>query len=134
MENHHVGRKIGRGEFGDIYTGIKGQEAVDFLLKKKSGEIQSALSHPEIGDNIDLVYGKYDLQSDEGYGLAKLEQKHPESLRHLEKTFMCSKVVSRSRNRVRLLNEGDGNITIIRLDWDGKDKKWLLTQYIPTKE
>jgi hypothetical protein len=104
------------------------------LLKKKLGEVQSALSHPEIGNNIDLVYGKYDSQNDEGYGLAKLEQKHPESLRHLERTFIHSRVVSRTCNRVRLLNDEDGNITIIRLDWDGQDKKWLLTQYIPTKE
>jgi len=134
MGNNNAIRKIGRGEFGDIYAGIKGQAAVDFLLKKKSGEAQGALSHPKVGDNIDLVYGMYDPNTDEGYGLAKLESKHPESLQNLETTLVHSRVVSRSRNRVRLLNESDGNITIIRLDWDGKDKKWLLTQYIPAKE
>lgn len=76
MENNHIARKIGHGEFGDIYTGIKGQAAVDFLLKNKAGEVQGALSHPEVGDNIDLVYGVYDPITDEGYGLAKLEKKH----------------------------------------------------------
>jgi len=134
MKNNKTARKIGHGKFGDIYIGVKGQAAVDFLLENKTGEVQSALSHPEVGDNIDLVYGAYDLITDEGYGLAKLEQKHPESLQNLERTLAHSSVVSRSRNRVRLLNDGDGNITIIRLDWDGKDKKWLLTQYIPSKE
>jgi hypothetical protein len=134
MKNNNSIRKIGRGDFGDIYIGVKGQAAVEFLLKNKTGEMQSALGHPEVGDNIDLVYGAYDPITDEGYGLAKLEGKHPESLRGIEKTLIRSRVVSRSRNRVRLLSDGDGHITIIRLDWDGKDKKWLLTQYIPAKE
>jgi hypothetical protein len=134
MENNNTIRKIGRGEFGDIYIGIKGQPAVDFLLKNKTGEVRDALSHPEVGNNIDLVYGIYDAITEEGYGLAKLEKKHPESLPNLEMTLARSRVVSRSRNRLRLLDDGGGSITIIRLDWDGKDKKWLLTQYIPAKE
>jgi hypothetical protein len=133
MKINNAAKKIGHGDFGDIYIGIKGQAAVDFLLKNKSGEVQGALSHPEVGENIDLVYGVYDPITDEGYGLAKLEKKHPASLSKLESTLARSRVVSRSRNRIRLLNESEGDITIIRLDWDGEDKKWLLTQYIPEK-
>ena len=63
--------------------------------------------------------------------MAKILGKHTESFENIIDTFQKSKVISRSPNRIRLIKEGGEDITMIRLDWNGKEKKWLLTQYVP---
>jgi hypothetical protein len=55
--NNNAIRKIGRGEFGDIYTGIKGDEAIQFLLQLKTGEVCGAFVRLDIGE-IDLIGGQ----------------------------------------------------------------------------
>lgn len=54
--------------FGVAYTGVKGKDAVDKLLKERQGHVKAAFHRKEIGD-IDLVWG------DEKGGLAHVIQR-----------------------------------------------------------
>lgn len=116
------------GPFGEIYTQFKGkpQEAVTFLLAKRSGEAIGALHHKEIGD-IDLVWGKEGTAHSDGYGLAKLAKFHPEVLFNLQEVLNDMVVTKRSTNRVQL--ESDKYQAAVRLTWDDKKKTWLLTMF-----
>jgi tryptophan 2,3-dioxygenase len=113
-------RKIGNGEFGIIYEGLKGAKAVRFLLRKKTGEIVGAFHHREIGE-IDIFWGNEDI------GLKKILQKHPEVINKMQKILNESKVVSKTFNRIKL--ESLDHKTVVRLDWNGQQKTWLLTMY-----
>ena len=116
------------GPFGEIYTQFKGksQEAIAYLLDKKSGEAVGALHHKEIGD-IDLVYGKEGTGHSDGYGLAKLAKYHPEVLNNLQDILNDMVVTKRSENRVQL--ESEKYQAAVRLKWDNKKKTWLLTMF-----
>ncbi len=116
------------GPFGEIYTQFKGkpQEAVTFLLAKRSGEAIGALYHKDIGD-IDLVWGKEGTAHSDGYGLAKLAKFHPEVLFNLQEVLNDMVVTKRSTNRVQL--ESDKYQAAVRLTWDDKKKTWLLTMF-----
>ena len=116
------------GPFGEIYTQFKGkpQEAVTFLLAKRSGEAIGALHHKDIGD-IDLVWGKEGTAHSDGYGLAKLAKFHPEVLFNLQEVLNDMVVTKRSTNRVQL--ESDKYQAAVRLTWDDKKKTWLLTMF-----
>lgn len=116
------------GPFGEIYTQFKGkpQEAVTFLLAKRSGEAIGALHHKDIGD-IDLVWGKEGTAHSDGYGLAKLAKFHPEVLFNLQDVLNDMVVTKRSANRVQL--ESEKYQAAVRLTWDDKKKTWLLTMF-----
>ncbi len=80
---------VGVGEFGPIFEGPKGYEAVEFLLAKGKGEVKNAFHHKNIG-YIDLIWGE---GGENGYGLAKILWKHPEALPHLSKSIENSEII-----------------------------------------
>ena len=118
----------GKGDFGDIYDCFKGKpkEAIDFLLKNKNGEAIGALKHKDIGD-IDLVWGEEGTSHSDGYGLAKLAKYHHEVLDNLQEILDDMNVVEKTKNRVQL--ESKTHKASVRLTWNGKSKKWLLTTF-----
>src|SRR5882724_10578172 len=108
---------IGVGEFGGIYEGIEGKEAIDFLLENESGEIPGALYRKGLGD-IDLVFGK---NGENGFGLAHIEELHPEVLPYLIEIIQVGEIFKQSEDRILILHEvpvGKG-VAVIRLDWNG---------------
>ena len=114
---------LGVGEFGEIYEGLKGAEAEDFMLKNKSGEIRNAFYYKSIG-SIDLFWGN------ENVGYAKIVRKHPEVLGKIQEILDQCDVISISPNRVKLSSKQfDASVS---LNWYGKDKKWILTAYDKT--
>ena len=94
-----------------------GQEAINKLVKQKSGEIRGALRHPEIGE-IDLVWGG------NNYGLAHIK---PEIRNNLAEIISRSKLVEKGPTRAFL--ETPDHRSVIVLDWKGEPKKWVLTAY-----
>ena len=119
--------QIGIGEFGPIYEGVRGKEAVDFLLKNKNGEIPCAMWRADLGC-IDFVYGK---TGEDGYGLAHISEYHSEILPYLEKIIREGEVFKQSTDRVLILNKvpiGKG-VAVLRLDWNGASKQWLVTAF-----
>ncbi len=119
--------EIGVGEFGPIYEGVKGKEAVDFLLAQGKGEIKDAFYHKDIG-NIDLIWGK---GGKDGYGLAKIAWKHPEALPSLAKSIEKSEVVDRIPDRIILIDAENNQKSIVDLQFNYSVKTWIVTSYIP---
>jgi phage-Barnase-EndoU-ColicinE5/D-RelE like nuclease1 len=122
-------RKIGNGEFGPIYKGIKGKQAIDFLISQKEGEIENALHHPQIG-NIDLIWGK---GGERGYGLAKIFEKHPEAIEKLSESILRGTIVDELPGRIIMINKENNQRSIIDLQFNNKLKTWIVTSYIPLK-
>lgn len=120
-----------RGNFGPVHEGFyhDAPGAIQQLLTDRNGEAVGALHHPDVGD-IDLIYGKEGDPSrnyKDGYGLAKIAAKHPEVLDDLQGFLSGLTVKSRTENRVNL--EGEGGNAGVRLDLDGRTKKWLITAF-----
>ena len=124
------------GPFGPILTQYRGdaQGAIKALTDLKDGEAVAALNHPDVGD-IDLVWGKEGSAAEDyedGMGLAKIIKKHSEVLDDLQGFVSSLSVQKRSENRVILANRSGR--ALVRLDWDGKVKHWLLTAYDEEKK
>lgn len=120
-------KQIGNGEFGPIYEGVIGKDAIDFLIFRKKGEIRNALYHPQIG-NIDLIWGK---SGEKGYGLAKILEKHPEAIKNLSESINRGKIVEELPERIIMINEENNQRSIIDLQFNNKLKTWVVTSYIP---
>ena len=121
-------KKVGTGDFGDIYEGPKGNEAVSFLLKNKKGEVKGAFSHPDIEGEIDIPFGK---TGDDGFGLAHIQEKHPEMVKDLEKSISSGRVFKQAKDRVLIISEDAtrGKVVAVRLDWNGEDKRWVVSAF-----
>jgi hypothetical protein len=117
---------IGYGEFGPIFEGVKGQEAVDFLLAKGKGEIKNAFYHKDIG-YIDLIWG---VTGEKGYGLAKILWKHPEVIPHLHENIEKGEVTDIIPDRIMLVNKENNHKSIIDLQFNYRVKTWVVTSYI----
>ncbi|MDW0617878.1 hypothetical protein P2G70_10145 [Mannheimia haemolytica] len=123
------------GPFGKIYTNFRHDDkgAIKKLTTEKGGEAVAALSHPELGD-IDLVWGEEgDPKNDYrgGYGLAKISKKHPEVLNDLQGILEQMTVdQERSGTHKARLKSADGKYRgVVRLTYENKEKKWLLTAF-----
>lgn len=116
-------RIIGIGTFGPMYSGIIGQAAINFLLRVKHGEVVGAITHQDLG-SIDLVYGNI---GGNGFGLAHIEEKHPEILPQLVTIIQYGVLIQKIDDRAYL--EADDGRAIIRLDWDGNKKSWVVTAF-----
>lgn len=102
------------------------QKAVDFLRTRQTGELTGFLHHKEVGA-IDVIWGSFDPATGKGAGLAKIAQKHPEVVGRLPEIVAGMEVQTRSANRIRLHTAN--HQAVIRLDFDGEQKTWLMTAY-----
>lgn len=124
-------KKVGIGRFGQMYEGLFHQEAIDFLITIKSGEMMGALSHPDIEQKIDVVWGE---SGERGYGLAHILEKHPEVVNQLSGYVAKGKIYRRTKNRIQLeiivnISKNTKAISIVRLDFNNVGKMWLLTAF-----
>ena len=119
--------QTGIGEFGPIYEGIRGKYAIDFLLKKKSGEVPGAMKRKELG-NIDFIYGK---QGEQGYGLAHIEEYHPDVLPYLVSIIQHGEIFKQAKDRIIIVHKVplEKGVAVIRLDWNGIRKQWLVSAF-----
>jgi len=99
------------------------EEAIEHLLKVKKGSVPAAITREEIGP-IDFVYGR---AGEKGYGLAHIQEMHPEILSHLSDLIRTGRVVRAYKDRYHI--ETRDAKAAIRLDWDGKKRTWLVTAY-----
>lgn len=119
------------GPFGPIHRQYEGkpQEAIARILADKTGEAIGVLKHPDLKEPIDLIYGKAPGPGEEGFGLAKIAEKHPEVLDDLQGFLSRLKKdeAKSGPNRTRLSDETGR--AVVRLDFDKKSKTWLMTAY-----
>ena len=119
----------GVGPFGPVSTPEEVGDwtaAVRLLSEQKTGEIPGMLDHPELGP-IDVVWGSYDPQKETGAGLAKIMGKHPEVIDSLPEIVRDMHIVKRTENRATL--ESADHKAVVRLDYDGESKTWLMTAF-----
>ena len=116
------------GTFGPVHEDFHHDApgAIQRLLADKSGEASGALHHPAVGD-FDLIYGKERSAENDGFGLAKIAQLHPEVLADLQGFIDGLHEISRSTNRVRLAD--DFGTAVVRLSREGANKPWLMTAF-----
>jgi hypothetical protein len=115
---------VGYGKFGPVYDQFKGkpQEAVAFLLDKKSGEATDVLHHKDIGGGISLVWG-YSRA-----GLEMIAQHHPEVLGGLQEMLDGMHIAQETENRIKL--ESDTHFAVVSKKLVGRPSaRWLLTAY-----
>lgn len=121
LRNEISGEPFGpvRREFND-----QPERAIEHLMQARTGEVPAAFRHPEIGD-VAFVYGTKDL------GLKHIADKHGEDvLKDLPRVLREGDIVARHSDRV-YLETGDAppRRAVVRLDYDGEDKVWLVTSY-----
>lgn len=125
----------GKGEHGAIYGGLAGdpENAIAHLLRMKSGEVPNAVTHPDVpGGKVGLVYGVEPNASAEGYGVAKLAQKHPESLQNLQAFLspMRADMERSGKNKLVMRTPEDDKRGIVSLThFNNPSNPWLLTAY-----
>ncbi len=73
------------------------------------------------------MWGQEGEKKTKGYGLAKIAKWHPEVLNDLQGILNRMQKISETPNTVQL--DSPDHHAAIRLNWFGKEKKWLLTQY-----
>lgn len=117
------------GLFGPIFSGLKNQPeaAITKLMTEKKGEVPDAFLHPELGP-IAFVYG------DEKMGLRHIQAKRgPEWIEKIPSLLREGEVVADPSGlpRTYLVRKSDNpaSVAVIRLDWSGQKKTWLVTAY-----
>lgn len=116
------------GPFDPVFREFRGnaQGAVEYLLGVRKGEAAGALHHKALGE-IDLPWGAEGTEHGDGWGLATIAKYHPEVLGDLQGVLDSTEEVRRTEHRVWL--ESPKYEGVVRLDWDGRSKTWLLTAY-----
>lgn len=115
-----------RGDFGPIFRGYEGEAAIEKLLKERQGEVVGAMSDPRLGENssIDFVWGT------EKYGLAHIEKKHgADALMRIPQ--IIRKGAPRPLINHRISYETDEGLVVLKNEWKGAEKNWILTSYLP---
>jgi hypothetical protein len=110
------------GSNGPIYREFyhDAQGALKHFETQDSGDAIGALHHAEVGD-IDLT----------GAIAKKLRDSHPEVLGDLQGFISGLKkdAAQSGTNRVRLFSADRNRAAVIRLDYDGVSKRWLLSAF-----
>ncbi|MDD2608628.1 MAG: hypothetical protein PHX60_02900 [Giesbergeria sp.] len=117
------------GPFGPIFEGFENnpEGAIAKLMQEKRGEVTDAFTHPELG-KIGFVYG------DNNMGLLHIANKRGmEWVNRIPEILKTGELVKDEGGlpRTYLVRRADTppSVAVIRLDWDGKGKTWLVTAY-----
>ncbi len=117
--------------FGEEFTGFKGEQAIEKLLKEKRGHIKNAFERPEIG-GIDLVWG------DENGGILhtiiKREKMLAKGTGHISGLDMVKKIPEIIENGDFNINEKDrpqfnykNYKVVVKPTFDGKKLNWIIS-------
>ena len=133
-----------RGIFGENYAEFKGkrQEAVNHLLKTKSGQVQGAFYRQDLGD-IDLVWGNDEI------GLKKIISKHLSDFADFKGDTAQDKLANAlseiiAKGKLEKTHNGfnvnfNGYIVGLNRGWNENgvkigDNKWIVTAFDNNKE
>ncbi|MBK1695118.1 hypothetical protein CKO09_10260 [Chromatium weissei] len=127
IEDKNVSSESEQGAFGPIFQGYENlpEQAIKKLMIEKTGEVESAYIHDELG-SISFIYG------DAKKGLAHIKDKRGmEFVNRIPQVLRTGRVERDSKlPRAYIVDDNDpANVAVIRLDWDGKAKTWLVTLY-----
>lgn len=111
---------------GKEYTGVKGKDAIDKLMKEKQGFVRDAFSRVDIG-NVALIWGNKDIglchiikrRKETGQDLATLLKKFPHIIERGE--------LKKSGGQFKI--EYDGCRVVISPEFFGMEFQFVLTGY-----
>lgn len=117
--------------FGEEFTGVKGAEAIEKLLKEKRGHVKNAFTRPEIG-GINLVWG------DESGGLQhtilrrdKMLLRGTGTIRGIDMARKIPDIVEKGEFNIdehdRLGFNHDGYRVAVRPSYDGQKLNWIVS-------
>ena len=122
----------GLKEWGTKYTGLKGREAIDFLLKKGSGWVEDAFDIPGFG-KVSIVYGKAGDPKNEyhgGYGLKHINDKHgPEFVAMIPEVLEKGLLVPSKKEKGKFEVWLGEHFVGINSVWDNEKINWIVTAY-----
>ena len=127
------------GPFGPIYTRFKGRfrNALNFLRRERDGEAVGVLDHPDVPGPISLVWGKVGTAAnryEDGYGIAKMDVKHPGVVDVLPSILPSLRGVRSSADPSKIVLRGDEHTVVVQHGWNGRGSYWLVTAYRKTGE
>lgn len=106
-----------------------GKKAIEKVIETHE-DVENAMYREDVGD-IDFVWGEEgtaDKSYENGFGLAKIVKKHGvEDANKIPQVIATGKVVKRSANRMFI--DSEDMRVVIRFDWNGEKRNWLLTGY-----
>lgn len=107
----------------------RGTRAVDEVLRTRQ-DVPKAMFRSETG-GIDFVYGKEGAPSKKyagGYGIAHILAKHGQAAVDMIPTVIAKgKATQKHNDRIRF--NYAGYTAVVRLDFDGNQKTWLVTNF-----
>jgi hypothetical protein len=106
--------------------------AIDALLKAHTGDAVGALYNPHVGE-VDIVWGE---TAAKGFGLAHILEGHPEPglLSEFARVFESMTIGPRRDtrgNKIALVSAS--HTAVVRTEWRGTQKTWLLTFFRETR-
>lgn len=116
-------------EFGPVYDEFKNDPdgAIKALMKDQEGEAVAAVTREGIGE-ISLIYG------DKDKGLAHILERHgQEMLDRLPDLLRNGVLYSKTNQRDRVYIGTPNEEAVVRLDWDGDAKTWVVSAYTREK-
>lgn len=123
--------------FGKAYNEYSGKpkEAIEYLLKEKNGYVPNAIYKEGIG-NIDIVWGEAGTGKG-GYGLAHIIRRRNEEgydgeefVKQLPDIINNGKVYKKEGHTKRIYVGTETAEIAIKLEWEDKDKIWLVSGYV----
>ena len=128
-------------QFGTNYAEFyhDGQGAMKKLLTERNGQVAGAFHRADLGD-IDLIWGEVKKNAKggwDGYGLAKIEKKHPEITAQILDDVIKNGELEKTHNGY---NVKSGRYVIgLNRGWNENgvkiwDNKWIVTAFDDSKE
>lgn len=123
-------------EFWTTYEWIKWQDAIEFLLRNKEGQVLWAFTDQN-WNPVDIVRWrrekKVNWKTIAGYWISKIKQKHADMLDNVQELIDRSPRYDEPNDRVRYYNEDTGEwVVITKTRWQGenmREKRHILTMY-----
>lgn len=117
------------GDLGPVFTEYEGdpEGAIKRLIQERTGDARAVWERPGIGP-IDLVWGTAKA------GLAKIVAKHPEAIAKLPDMLRNARLERLPGGKTAVLvdDKNPAHVTVLKLDWFGAAKTWVLTSYDDT--
>ncbi|MPM10132.1 hypothetical protein SDC9_56456 [bioreactor metagenome] len=125
------------GDFGPIYRQFEKEpkKAIKHLMKVKRGEAVKALYRSDVG-YIDIVWGENDPNTNKGFGLKHIIEKHGEEIKQLgfevaDFIPICvqSGVLDAKAKKNKIFLESKMFRIVVKTQFNGKKKTFLLSAF-----
>jgi hypothetical protein len=128
---HEGAQIVGQGPHGPVIDGYQNRwpDVVDWMRRAETGDAREVLSHSDVPEPIDVIWGDHDPATGRGYGLAHIAALHPEVLPDLPERLARMRVVEETNERIQLESPDGTERAAVAKNFHGEPKTWLLTAF-----